>query len=278
MTYKKVVIIGAPRSGTNMLRDALCALPGVATWPCDEINYLWRVGNVDFPTDELPSSLVTLKAKNRIGKAFDWVAKKYGADVVVEKTCANSLRIPFVERVLDDPLYVYIVRDGVDASVSAAERWTGEIDYRYLLKKMRFVPRADLPRYATRFVRARMARGSSSDRRVATWGPKFEGLEAVAGVETTLQLAARQWKACVDAADRDFAQIDERRIATLKYEEFVARPAAHLQVLANWIGATGTDVDIANAVRGVTTASVGRGRAALSRQQLESVEAIVGGD
>ena len=37
---KPVVIIGAPRSGTNMLRDVLCDWPGVVTWPCDEINLI----------------------------------------------------------------------------------------------------------------------------------------------------------------------------------------------------------------------------------------------
>ena len=32
--------------GHNMLRDVLTKLPGVATWPCDEINYIWRHGTV----------------------------------------------------------------------------------------------------------------------------------------------------------------------------------------------------------------------------------------
>jgi len=29
-----IVIIGAGRSGTNLLRDLLCAHPDVVTWPC----------------------------------------------------------------------------------------------------------------------------------------------------------------------------------------------------------------------------------------------------
>jgi hypothetical protein len=40
---RKLEII-APCSGANMLRDVLTLLPGVATWPCDEINYTWRHG------------------------------------------------------------------------------------------------------------------------------------------------------------------------------------------------------------------------------------------
>ena len=48
-----IIIIGAPRSGTNMLRDVLTALPGFETWPCDEINLAWRHGNRALPSDEL---------------------------------------------------------------------------------------------------------------------------------------------------------------------------------------------------------------------------------
>lgn len=51
--FQPVIIIGAGRSGTNMVPDLLTAFPACATWPCDEINYIWRYGNAGFPTDEL---------------------------------------------------------------------------------------------------------------------------------------------------------------------------------------------------------------------------------
>ena len=41
-----LIIIGAGRSGTNILRDSLCKVDGVVTWNCDEINPLWRHGNI----------------------------------------------------------------------------------------------------------------------------------------------------------------------------------------------------------------------------------------
>ena len=59
-----VVIIGAPRSGTNMLRDILSTFEGVATWPCDEINYIWRHGNMSYPSDEIPRELANPKTKH----------------------------------------------------------------------------------------------------------------------------------------------------------------------------------------------------------------------
>ena len=56
---ENIVLVGAPRSGTNMLRDVLTALDGIGTWPCDEINYIWRHGNVRYPSDELPRENAT---------------------------------------------------------------------------------------------------------------------------------------------------------------------------------------------------------------------------
>src|SRR5699024_12209800 len=117
-----VVIIGAPRSGTNMLRDVLCSLDHVATWPCDEINYIWRHGNLRYPSDELPPKRATVPVRRYIRRQFDWVMRRYGVRYVVEKTCANSLRVPFVDAVVPEAKYVFIRRDGLDAVGSAMGR------------------------------------------------------------------------------------------------------------------------------------------------------------
>ena len=44
--------------------------------------------------------------KQFINKAFHDIADRYSADLVVEKTCANSLRVPFVDAVLPDAKYI----------------------------------------------------------------------------------------------------------------------------------------------------------------------------
>ena len=118
MSRKDVIIIGAPRSGTNMLRDVLTSLEGIETWPCDEINYIWRHGNVGYPSDEIPAEMATRKVQSYIRKKFDSIADKTHAEIIVEKTCANSLRVPFVDRLLPDAKYIFIYRDGVDATGS----------------------------------------------------------------------------------------------------------------------------------------------------------------
>ena len=95
--FQPVIIIGAGRSGTNMLRDVLTQMPGVGTWPCDEINYIWRHGNTRFPTDEFGPQQATPAVKAYIQRIFVRFAEKHKLAYVVEKTCANSLRVGFVE-------------------------------------------------------------------------------------------------------------------------------------------------------------------------------------
>src|SRR6478672_3892385 len=125
---EKLVIIGAPRSGTNMLRDLICTLPGAGTWPCDEINFIWRHGNVRYPSDAFPDELATDRVRQYVRGSFDSVARSNRLDIVVEKTCANSLRVGFVDRIVPDARYIFLVRHGMDAVVSAAQRWRSKLD------------------------------------------------------------------------------------------------------------------------------------------------------
>src|SRR5437667_64703 len=110
--YTPIILVGAGRSGTNMLRDVLVRVRGFGTWPCDEINYIWRHYNVRYPTDEFPAELATTPVKKYIRSAFLRMARRDNLAYVVEKTCANSLRIRFVDQVLPEARYVFIVRDG----------------------------------------------------------------------------------------------------------------------------------------------------------------------
>jgi len=130
--FKPIIIIGAPRTGTNMLRDIIGAQPGFATWPCDEINYIWRYGNSGFPTDELIPIQVTPSIRKYIRKQFQLVSKRYRSVYVVEKTCANSLRLDFVELLFPEAIYINIIRDGRDAASSASKRWKAPL---YIPKK-----------------------------------------------------------------------------------------------------------------------------------------------
>lgn len=270
---KPIIIIGAGRSGTNMLRDLLTAFPGVTTWPCDEINYIWRYGNIGEGTDEFTPSHATPKTKAYIQKAFE--KQKRDAPFLVEKTCANSLRTPFVDAVFPDAQYLHIVRDGRDVISSAMKRWSAPLDLPYLMKKARFVPVMDLPYYAFRYLGNRIYRLGSKEKKLAFWGPKFAGMAEALREKTLAEVCALQWAACVQKAGDFLETLPEGRVHTVRYEDFVQAPADGLDKLCRFLGIGEPPGGFQGYVGKVSAKSVGKGKADLAGEQLERVGPIL---
>lgn len=270
-----VVIIGAPRSGTNMLRDILTSFNGVGSWPCDEINYIWRYGNARYPSDELPARLATQRVINYIRRQFESLAKSQAVDVVLEKTCANSLRVGFVDRVLPDTKFIYIYRDGLDATGSARLRWKADLDVTYILKKVRFVPLLDLPYYANRYVANRLHRLFSKKKQLAFWGPTMENMDEILASHTLEEVCALQWQRCVESAEAALLGIAPKRVIRVCYEELVAAPEREIARILSFLRIPATDQQVKSATVGVSTTSIGKGRASLGKDQLERLETLV---
>jgi hypothetical protein len=265
LPFQPLVIIGAGRSGTNALRDALVRLSDFATWPCDEINPIWRHGNIDHPDDAFTAEMATPAVTASIRRAFLRIWRETGKPgVIVEKTCANSLRVPFVAAVLPEARFIHIIRDGVDILASARKRWKGEMEVPslpYLLAKARYAPVTDLPRYAIRTLRNRLAIGLGRREHFDRWGPAFAGMEMHAADDLD-EMIARQWAACVQSADAAFATLSADRVYHLRYEAFAFDPAGALASITDWLGTPRDAAALQAAAAKVTPASVGKGQAA----------------
>jgi hypothetical protein len=273
---QKIIIIGAPRSGTNMLRDILTSFDGLGTWPCDEINYLWRHGNVRYPSDEIPRSHATESIKKYILNKFSALELTLNIDTVIEKTCANSLRVPFVDKIVPEAKYIFIYRDGIDATGSAKLRWTAKLDIPYILEKVRFVPLIDLPYYAARYFGARIYRFFSREKRLAFWGPVLDGMQEILKRHTLNEVCAFQWQRCVEKAEEAFAGMPAGKVVRVCYEEFVRNPERELRKILAFLGRTVSDAEIASSVKEVSSASLGRGRKALGVAEAEHLEILIG--
>lgn len=269
-----VVIIGAARSGTNMLRGVLCALPGFETWPCDEIPFIWRHGNRSHPDDEFTPEMARPEVCSFIRERFRRIDRD-GSSVVVEKTCANSLRLGFVARVVPEARFVVIVRHGPDAVASAMKRWTAGFDWKYSAAKARYVPFSDLPSYAARYLRNRVRRLYSSDRRLGVWGPVFQGMRNLPADMPLAQLAALQWRRCIERTEEDLEHLAHDRFHRVSYESFVNDPGAQLSELLDFLDVKTDARALELAVADVRRSSVGKASRTLSTDDRDRIDRIL---
>lgn len=275
MNYLPLIIIGAPRSGTNMLRDVLDRLPGFGTWPCDEINYIWRYGNPGWSTDELPQRLANKRIAGYIESQFACLARRHNLRIVVEKTCANSLRLPYISALLPSARYIWIYRDPIDCVVSASKRWGAPMNWGYTLRKARYVPVRDIPVYGSRFIYNRLHRLTSAQGRVASWGPVFEGMREQLVNDSLMNVCAMQWRACVERSADAFADMAADNWVAVRYEQFVRDPQEELAALCRFIGLSVDQAALESVISSVTVESVGKGRRELLPDDVARIESHV---
>lgn len=275
-----VIIVGAPRSGTNMLRDVLTSLDGFATWPCDEINLMWKHGNLDVPHDELTPAHARSEVKQYLREQFQRVRRKYKAHTVVEKTCATSLRVGFAAEVFPDAKYIFIRRDGVDAAPSAMKRWNAPFDLKYTLKKVRWVPPSDLPSHLYEFISRKVrqhAAGESgrddADLKVSTWwGPRPADFRELQRDHPLDEVSILQWQRCVEASLRDLKRLPEDQVLEVVYEDFVSDPVRGLSAILEFLGHP--DAMETDATAMVSAGSVGKGRGQLGEEAAGRLDLI----
>ncbi len=226
-----LIIIGAARSGTKFLRNMLAASPEVRAVPYD-VNYVWRYGNENVASDELPAALATPEIIRFIQTRLHTLAKGDG-QVLVEKTVSNSLRVGFVDKVFPQARYLHLIRDGRAVTESSMRQWQAPPDMRQLWRKFREMPSANLG-YAIRFA-GNFAKGLRHKRGGGkSWGVRYDGMIEDMAHENLVEICARQWLKSVELADAALANIPSKRVFTIRYEDMV-QGGQRLDQLINFV-------------------------------------------
>ncbi|MCK4821432.1 sulfotransferase, partial [bacterium] len=233
--------------------------------------YVWRHGNREHCTDEFTSSLATPDVKKYIRTVFNKMSQTQNLTHLVEKTCANSLRVSFVDAIFPEAKYIFIVRDGRDVVHSAIKRWTAPLDIPYILKKARFVPVSDLPYYGIKYLLNRIYRLRSGEKRVSSWGPKFEGMTELLKTKTLPEVCAAQWARCVNKSEEDLEVIETDRVFRLRYEDFVSHPTQKLTRLTDFLNIPAKDGLIRKSVATVSPKNIGKWKIGLDETTLEAI-------
>ncbi len=269
---RHVVIVGAARSGTKILRDTLAAATGGGVVPYD-IGFVWRVGQSP-PDDVLDPATATPRRRRFITGYLE----RYAAGeprAVIEKTVGNTLRVPFVSAVLPGAAYVHLLRDGVDVAESTMRQWSAPADARYLRDKVRHFPLRLAPTYGRAYALSLLRRRLKADARVASWGPRYPGIDRDLRDAGLLTVCARQWRASVTTARRDFADLG-LPVLEVRYEDLVARPAAVLSDVADFCDLPSDVGSLEAASRRIVPGRSGVGAASLEASELSALDTEIG--
>ena len=273
MTPRHVIVLGAARSGTKMMRDALAEATGAGKVPYD-VGFVWRRGNEAHPDDAISPASVDEHSLRFIHRFIDGYAD--GSPIsVIEKTVGNTMRIPVVAKAFPDAVYIHLIRDGVDVIESTRRQWTAPTRLGYILAKTRHFPLRMIPDHGLRYLLSLARRSVSKDGRVASWGPRYPGIDEDLRSQSLLVVCARQWGRAVTASSSELARLGLVSI-DVRYERLVQDPVAELRRIAEFAGLEIIEDAMGEFAAGIKLDRQGIGRANLTAEELAVVDAEVG--
>jgi len=225
--YQPIIVIGAARSGAVTLRDMLMRIDGIGGWEKD-INPVWRHHNASTPHDEFTKAQATDKACRYIQDTFKKQAARCDSRLFIDSTAANSLRVEFVDTVLPNAKYIFVIRDGRDTVNSTLEQWNANALSSTLSENLSSIPWSDLPGYALRSIGDRLQRMISTAPRPSLWEPRLQEIDQLLASHPFDEVCAMQWQRSVQKADEALQEIDGDRVHVLRYEDLTDEPEVSL--------------------------------------------------
>ena len=270
-----IVVLGAARSGTKMLRGLIAAADGMRPVPYD-VNYIWKYGNEGVPHDELGPAHATPRTANFIRKQLQRCASgtPQANGPIVEKTVGNILRIPFVATVLPEARYVVLIRDGRDVIESAWRCWQEPPRLGYLAAKLRTFPWLSCAGYGWRFATGTAGRMTGLRNSLPSWGPRYEGIDEDVAQCELLEVCARQWANCMTKYGHDRGFVASDRLLEIRYEQLVDQPSAVIERLSAFLNIPQAAM-LRHAEHTIRAGNVGKFRK-LDSQQLKLIDRAAG--
>ena len=271
--YQPIILIGAPRSGTRLVRDLIAEHPDVDKVPYD-VDYIWLQGNEDVPYDGIPVDLLTPQKKQRILRMFE--SFRSGAPYLIEKSVSNSMRVPYVHAVFPDAKFIHLMRDGLDVVESIYRQWIAPPDWRHIFEKVKTFPMTEAFGYALSHGRNTFLKIIMPDKKKGrSWGIRYAGIDEDLARKDLLEVCAIQWTRCVEKALSDLSKLPLEQVLTIRYEDFVRKPHNHLGMIARFAGLDPIPYSEKVKVGTISPHNIGKGRRNLSPEQIALVLPLI---
>ena len=220
---RPIFIVSAPRSGSSLLFETLMRAPGLFTIGGESHLVFERIvklnpGFREYDSNRLTATDADPKTAQLVKEGFLATLRDRGnqrippgtrAIRMLEKTPKNALRIPFLNAIFPDALFIYLYRDPAENMSSILEAW----------KSGHFVTYPNLPEWPG-----------------LQWSllliPHWRQLRG----KPVEEVAAAQWSCANQCIMDDLAQISATRVCSLSYTELMADPQAQMKKLCQFAG------------------------------------------
>ncbi|MBL1217751.1 MAG: hypothetical protein D8M59_09670 [Planctomycetes bacterium] len=269
-----IILIANARSGTTMTaRCFACLDDQIVTW--SELRMIWMTGDLRATHDRRTADMATPRIVRRIRRRFHAYQHAHGNRRIMEKTPSNCLRVPFVNAVFPESLFIHMVRDGRDVVSSTLPFWNRQRGMRRVRRRLYLTPFWQWPLFIPWFARDWMAPRFGLAPRIARWGLVYPGMEQDRQRLTLEELIAWQWVMAVETALKDFESIEPDRIVFWRYEDVADDPIAQYQTLLDRAGIRMTNRLTTHLEREVHADSVGAWRERLTPDIISRIMPIM---
>jgi hypothetical protein len=222
-----IILFGNTRSGTTIVQKVIGEHPDVVQWY--EPRTLWLYADPGRQHDEFDEHDATDKVKRYIRTQFLKYQKQHGDRIVMEKTPANILKIPYVRAIFPEATYLFIVRNPFSVISSVELKWQRTLTMNGIRRRLQSTPPTQLHYYLGRLLSGYFSKWVLRRRYMSVWGPRYRGMEQDLRTQDRLVVMARQWSVCSRKAEAALAQFESGRVLRLKYEDFVVDPIRDLE-------------------------------------------------
>ena len=222
-----IIIFGNNRSGSTIVQKIMALHPDIVQWY--EPRSLWLCADPGRRHDEFDAKDSTDKVKRYIRNQFLKYQKKYGDRVVLEKTPATILKIPYVRAIFPEATYLFIVRDPFSFISSVELKWQRPLSGKGIRRRLKSTPVTQLHYYAGRLMSEQFYKRVLRRKYLSIWGPRYKGIDQDLKKHDLLTVIARQWSVCSKKAEKDLALFGNGRVLRLKYEEFIENPISDVE-------------------------------------------------
>ena len=222
-----IILFGNTRSGTTIVQKVMATHPNIVGWY--EPRTLWLCADPGRPHDEFDESDATDKAKRYIREQFLKFQKQHGNCIVLEKTPANILKIPYVRAIFPEATFLFIVRNPFSFISSVEMKWQRPVTSKGIRRRLKYTPLTQLHHYAGRLFMQQFSKRVLRRKYLSLWGPRYKGMDEDLKTHDLLTVIARQWSVCSRKAEEDLALFDHGQVLRLRYEDFVEDPISDIE-------------------------------------------------